>query len=191
MDNNKVRHELGQRQRDVTLEELQVTYDRLVDTADAHGLNAGIFDGRIPIAKHVEREAEEDNQVRQLLAKKGSFSASALWNICGTRIGNASIVLRAQREQLALDAEKIAAQSQTKINRRAKLICAAQQALHKHETAPATMNDKDWVDIIRWVLPESRADGLLKDLRKTNLIVAKLMSLDRDWKTYIPAIGAI
>ena len=191
VNNKKVRHELGQRQRDVALEELQVTYDRLVDTAEAHGLNSGIFDGRIPVAKHVEREAEEDNQVRQLLAKKGSFSASALWNVCGTRIGNASIVLRAQREQRALDAEKIAAQSQTKINRRAKLICAAQQALHKHETAPATMNDKDWVDIIRWVLPESRADGLLKDLRKTNLIVAKLMSLDRDWKTYIPAIGAI
>ena len=48
------------------------------------------------------------------------------------------------------------------------------------------MNDKDWIDIIKWVLQESNADGLLKDLQKTDLIVAKLMSLDRDWKAYIP-----
>ena len=189
--NRKVRHELGQRERDESLEELQVQYDRLVDMAKEHGLNAGVFDGRIPVAKQVEREVDEDNQVRQLLAKKGTFSASGLWNVCATRIGNASVVLRAQREQLVLDAGKIAVQSQTKIDRRAKQLQAAQQSLHKHENNPATMNDKDWIDIIKWVLPESNADGLLKDLRKTDLIVAKLMSLDRDWKTYIPPRNAI
>ena len=154
--NRKVRHELGQRERDESLEELQVQYDRLVDMAEEHGLNAGVFDGRIPVATHVERGVDEADQVRQLLAKKGSFSASALWNVCGTRIGNASVVLRAQREQLALDGEKIAAQSQTKIERRAKQLQAAQRSLQKHETNPATMNDKDWIDIIKWVLPVER-----------------------------------
>ena len=48
------------------------------------------------------------------------------------------------------------------------------------------MTDKDWIEIIRWVLPESNADGFLKDFRKKDVIVQKLMSLDRDWKTYIP-----
>jgi len=179
---------LGQQERgDESLEELQVQYDRLVEVAEEHGLNAGVFDCRIPIAQqHIECEADEADQVRQLLAKKGSFSASALWNVCGTRIGNASVVLRAQREQLALDVQKIAAQSQTRTDRRAKQLQAAQQSLDKHETNPATMNDKDWIEIIKWVLPESNSDGRLKDLRKTDLILAKLMSLDRDWKSYIP-----
>jgi hypothetical protein len=55
------------------------------------------------------------------------------------------VLLRAQLEQLALDVEKIAAQLQTKIDRRAKKLQAAQQSLNKHETNPAAMNDKDWI----------------------------------------------
>ncbi len=38
-----MRHELGQRERDESLEELQVQYDRLVDMAEEHGLNAGVL----------------------------------------------------------------------------------------------------------------------------------------------------
>jgi len=125
------------------------------------------------------------------LQRKVPFLPQQCGMSVGSRTGKASVVLRAQREQLALDEEKIAAQSQTKIERRAKQLQAAQQSLHKHETNPATMNDKDWIDIIKWVLPESNADGLLKDLRKTDLIVAKLMSLDRHWKAYIPPRHAI
>ena len=70
--------------RDESLEELQVQYDRLVDMAEEHGLNAGVFDGRIPVATHVERGVNEADQVRQLLAKKGSFFClsivECLWN---------------------------------------------------------------------------------------------------------------
>ena len=95
--------------------------------------------------------------------------------------------MRAQTEQLALDAKKVELQSKSKMERRAKLLVNARQALQKHETSPATMSDKDWIDIIRWVLPESNADGLLKDLRKKDTILAKLQSLERDWKTYFPA----
>ena len=53
------------------------------------------------------------------------------------------------------------------------------------------MTDKDWIDVIRWVLPESNADGILKDLRKKDVIVAKLLSLERDWKSYIPSTDAV
>jgi hypothetical protein len=38
-----------------------------------------------------------------------------------TRIGNASVVLRAQKEQLALEANKVELQSKTKMERHAKL----------------------------------------------------------------------
>jgi hypothetical protein len=191
VQSKKVRHELGQREADVSLEEVKTSYEDLVDGASMHGLNAGIFDARIPVAKHVEREADEDDQVKKLVATKGSFSASALWNICGTRIGNASVILRAQKEQLALDAKKVESQSKSKQERRAKLLLTARQALEKHESAPATMIDKDWIDIIRWVLPESNATGLLKDFRKKDAIIPKLQSLERDWKSYIPCTDSV
>ena len=107
------------------------------------------------------------------------------------KIGNPSVVLRAQTEHLALEANKAASTSQSKLHRRAKLLLAARQALLKHENAPTTMTDKDWIDIIRWVLPESNADGLLKDLRKKDVIIQKLLSLDRDWKLYIPTVDKV
>ena len=53
------------------------------------------------------------------------------------------------------------------------------------------MTDKDWIDMIRWGLPESNADGLLKDLRKKDIILAKILSLERGWKTYIPTVDAV
>jgi hypothetical protein len=76
----KVRHELGQREIDVMLEEVKTSNKDLVDCADRHGLNAGIFDARISVAKYVQRETDEDDHVKKLVATKGSFSASALWN---------------------------------------------------------------------------------------------------------------
>ena len=187
----KVRHELGQATKDQSLEDIHTEYQSLVTSSDKEGLNAGIFDGKIPVAKHVEREKEEADQVKKLLATKGSFSTSALWNICGTRIGNASVVLRAQTEQLAREATKVSLQAQTKSARRARLLLIAQQALQKYESAPTTMTDKDWIDIIRWVLPESNADGLLKDLQKKDAIMQKLLSLDKDWKAYIPNVDTV
>ena len=84
-------------------------YGDFVDGADLYGLNAGISDVRIPVAKHVEREVEEDNQMKKLhvlLATKGAFPASAMWNVCGSRgIGSSSVVFRAQKEQLDLKAK--------------------------------------------------------------------------------------
>jgi hypothetical protein len=101
----------------------------VVSRADEEGLNAGMFDGRIPVAKQVNRELDADDQVKILVETKGSFSAGALWNVCGTRIGNASVVLRAQTEHLALKANKAASTSQSKLQRRAKLLVSAQHAL--------------------------------------------------------------
>ena len=79
INSKKVRHELGQRQRDESLEEIKASYEALVEDAGSHaGLNAGIFDATIPVAKHVERELLEEEQVKKLLATKGSFSTGAL-----------------------------------------------------------------------------------------------------------------
>ena len=147
--NKKVRHELGQRQKDDSLEELQTLYEDLVKSAKVHGLNTGFFDATIPVARRIERKDKEDAQVKQFVETKGSFSAGTLWADCGTRIGNASVVLRAQKEQLTLDAKKVESQSQTKMERHAKLLVNTRQALQKYESFPASMTDKDWIDVIR------------------------------------------
>ncbi len=186
-----MRHELGQASKDQALKDLYKSCTGSVCRADDHGLNAGIFDGRIPVSTHVKCETDTEIQVQKLLATKGSFSVGALWNNCGTRIGNASVVLRAQTAQLVLEANKLASQSQSKSQRRAKLLLLARQALPKHEDAPTTMTDKDWNEIIRRVLPESDAYGLLKDLWRQDVVMQKLMSLDRDWKTYIPPVDEV
>lgn len=173
------------------LEDLQEKYDDLVVLAENEGLNAGVFDGAIPVAMRVERATNEDEQVTRLVETKGSFSAGGLWNNCATRIGNASVVLRAQKAQIDIEAAKNAVQAQSRADRRSKALMSAQTALQKYREKCTTMTDKDWVDIIRWVLPESKADGLMKDFKKADAIIAKLASLDREWTTYIPPIEAV
>ena len=50
----KVRHELGpQASKDQALEDLHESYNAGVTQANGQGLNAGIFDGRISVAKQV------------------------------------------------------------------------------------------------------------------------------------------
>jgi hypothetical protein len=69
-----------------------------------------------------------------LLAQKGAFLASALWNSCGTRIGNARAALRAHKEQIAINDAKNSKQSQSRIERQAKLLQNAQTALDKYKS---------------------------------------------------------
>jgi hypothetical protein len=64
------------------------------------------------------------------------------------------------------------------MERRSKLLVNARQALQKYKSFPASMTDKDWINVIRWMLPESNAHGLLKDLQKKDVIMAKLLSLE-------------
>ena len=79
-------------------------------------------------------------------------------------------------------------QTQGRMERQAKCLANAQAALEKHNTlGVGALTDKDWGDVIRWVLPEAKVTGLMRELKKKDAITAKLATLDRDWKTYIPA----
>ena len=98
---------MGQGIANQGLENLQDKYVTLVARAKEKGLNHGVLDASIPVVTRLERAIDEDEQVKQLLDQKGAFSVSALWNICGTRVGNARVTLRAQREQLAIDEANI------------------------------------------------------------------------------------
>ena len=190
MLDKKVRHERHEDNADNgVLENLQETYNNVIAAAEAGGVvNPGIFRLSIPIAQRLHRAVDEDEQVNQLLGQKGAFSASSLWKVCGTRVGNARVVLRAQREQIAIDEAKSSLVAQNRVSRQRKLLENAQTALAKYTTlGNNALTDKDWGDIIRWVLPEAKVVGLMRDLKKKEAIIAKLATLERDWRTYIPA----
>lgn len=51
-------------------------------------------------------------------------------------------------------------------------------ALVKYHSCSEPLSDEDWVDIICWVLPESKSEGLVKDIKKKSAIVAKLATLN-------------
>ena len=67
-----------------------------------------------------------------------------------------------------------------------KALEKAQNALVKFEFDSDSMNDKDWGNVIRRVLPEAKVVYLLKDLKKKEQILAKLQTLPNKWTTYIP-----
>jgi len=194
LSNKKVRHELGQTVANKELESLQVRYDNLVSVAERQGLNGGVFDVALPVSRQLNRVHDEDMQVQQLLAQKGAFSASGLWNSCGTRIGNARVALRAQKEQIAINDAKNSKQSQSRLERQAKLLQNAQTALDKYKAFGGdnnALNEKNWGDIVRWVLPEAKVPGLMRDLKKRDVIIAKLNTLEKHWITYIPSPTAV
>jgi hypothetical protein len=138
------------------------------------------------VAQHVERIDDEDEQVAQLLAQKGAFSASALWNICGTRFGNADVVIKAQRAQLAVEAAKAATIEQKKEDAKIEKLEKARAALHKYHMNVNSLNAKDWGDVFRWVLPAAGVEVVLKDYKKKEAMIAKLESLPEPWTSYIP-----
>ena len=185
LKNKKVRHELGQQEKNDEIEELKEEYDDLIALSNDDGINDGLFDAYISVAspaKRVEDDAPE--QVKKLLTTRGAFSTSTIWNVCGSRIGNSRVTLQAQKEQLAINAAKTAAQLQTRTDRQQKILVNAQTtALAKYRACSESLTDKDWIDIIHWVLPESKAGGLMKDLKKKAAIVAKLATLEREWTT--------
>lgn len=186
LENKKVRSELGQVVENVALERLQTTYDSLVDKVEISGFNPGIFDAAIPVARPVQRAEDEDLQVQQLLAQKGAFSASALWNVCRSRVGNAGVALRAQKEQLAMEQAKVDKVEEEKNQKKAVALSKAQSALEKYHRDIHSLSDTDWGAVVRWVLPAANVSGLLKDLKKKEAIIAKLATLPNVWTSYIP-----
>jgi hypothetical protein len=195
LTNARVRKELGQHIRDEGLERLQFEYDVLVDVVETQrGFNPGIFDGAIPSALHVTRAATEAEQVEEMLKSGKAFSVSGQWNLCDSRIGNAGVTLKAQKRQLAINEEARSKVAEKRTQAHLKTLEKAQVALEKYSAAGDTassLNEKDWGDIIRWVLPEAKVDFLLKELKKKDQMLAKLATLPNNWTTYIPSRALI
>ena len=50
----------------------------------------------------------------------------------------------------------------TKTQANMKVLKKAQLALEKHTVDDSSLDDKDWADIIRWVLPEAKVTSPLR-----------------------------
>ena len=181
-----MRKELGQQVRDDGLEALQLQYDVLADKVETRGFNVGIFESIIPTAQRVKRGRTETEQVEELLKGGKAFSASGQWNLCSSRIGNAGVTLEAQKRQLQLNDQARLALESRKNDAQVKTLEKAQTALEKFNLDENSLNDKDWGDVVSWVLPAAKVDHLLKDLKRKDQILQKLASLPREWTTYIP-----
>ena len=96
----------------------------------------------------------------------------------------------AQKRQIALNEEARLKIVVKKTQANTKALQKAQQALEKYQTSGNSLNDKDWGDVVRWVLPEAKVEFLLKDLKKKEQIISKLATLPNDWVTYIPNAAA-
>jgi hypothetical protein len=186
LGNRRVRKELGQHNKDSALEDLQRRYNFLVDDLEGDGFNPGIFDAVIPTAAHVHRAATENAQIEELLKSGKAFSASGQWNFCDSRIGNAGVTLRAQKLQLQLNETARTNTANKKNEAQLKTLDRAQAALTKYEADTGSLTEKEWGEIVRWVLPVANVPYLLKDLKKRDQILAKLETLPNAWTTYIP-----
>ena len=92
----------------------------------------------------------------------------------------------AQKKQLELNEQARLLVTNKKSEAQLKSLDKAQKALEKYNIDENSLNDKDWGDVIRWVLPEAKVDFLLKDLKRKDQILTKLASLPNEWTTYIP-----
>jgi hypothetical protein len=111
--------------------------------------------------------------------------------MCSSRIGNAGVTLMAQKRQIAMIKEARLKIAVKKMQANNKTLQKAQQALEKHQANENSLNDKDWGDVVRWVLPKAKVEFLLKDLKKKEQIIAKLATLPHDWVVYILNVEAV
>jgi hypothetical protein len=95
-------------------------------------------------------------------------------------------MLEAQKRQLELNEQARLAIDSKKNQAQMKALEKAQVALEKFNASEHSFNDKDWGDVVRWVLPAAKVDHLLKDMKRKDQILQKLSSLPREWTTYVP-----
>ena len=94
--------------------------------------------------------------------------------------------MRAQKQQLQLNEAARTNTANKKNEAQLKTLDRAQAALAKYEKDEGSLTEKEWGEIVRWVLPVAKVPYLLKDLKKREQILAKLETLPNAWTTYIP-----
>jgi hypothetical protein len=158
----------------------------LIGTVEGHGFNPEKFDTAIPrTAAHVAMSTNRRGTHGGVAQTGEAFSASRQWNFCDSGIGNAGATIRAQKNQLEWNETVRTEAANKKSKAQLRALEKALSRLAKFELNSHLMNEMDSGDVIRWVLPETQVEFLLKDLKKKQQILAKLATLPQDWTTYI------
>jgi hypothetical protein len=126
----KVRHELGQKSRNNTIEDLQTSYVDLMLEAEADGMNP-VFDAVIATAIPVNRQVEQEDRINDLVKQGGAFQISKIWQNMGTMVANCGEILEAGRQQERMKRDELAAKAALVQARDNKKLTKAKAALTK------------------------------------------------------------
>ena len=186
-----VRHELGEATQDTTLEDLVNEYEGAKLDLKAQGFNVdGIFDAEIATATNLKRKDTEDDQVQALVARKGAFSASAIFTNIGTMCVTSSAILKAQRIQLEAEAKKREDVLKKKDSTKNKRLEAARVANEKRIKGEA-LRASDLKNVIMFVLPLTGATEAPSQYQTRPMIEERLNRLEKSWWEYIPDVIAM
>ena len=105
--------------------------------------------------------------------KGGVFSASGQWNNCESRIGNAGVIHKAQKKHFELNVNAKMKVADKKSEAQLRAHEKAQSALGKFKFDCGSMNDKDWGDLICWVLPQAKVDFAVKGFEEEGIYSCK------------------
>ena len=92
------------------MEETEKTYKKLNIAVQENGVNAFAFDSKLLVHKNTGLATTEDKQAAALLKGKLAFSAGGQWCTMGFAVLGCNTILRAQKEQMKIEAQGTEAQ---------------------------------------------------------------------------------
>ena len=137
------------------------------------------------------RKDDPNHSGTTLFVQVCAIKRSGQWNHCDSRIGNTGVTLRAQKQQLQINEATQLKAADKRSETEQKALEKARAVLVKYKFDVQSLTEKDWGNVVRWVLPEAKVPFLLKHLKKREQILAKLATLPNEWTTYIPYTEAV
>ena len=123
-----------------------------------------------------------------LLKGKSAFSAGGQWCTLGFALLGSNAILRAQKEQLRLEAEGTAAVRAKKIKDATEKLDKAQAVLDKFRRKEK-MTAPDWKVVIAFVLPRYKANEPVSKCQTIGKIKDKLQELEKakevTWDSFV------
>jgi hypothetical protein len=183
LTHKKVRHMLGDGGASDKIQEsmrdTEKTYKKLKIAVQEYGVNSFVFNSKLPVHKHRALITTEDEQVKALLAGKSAFSAGGQWCTMGFALLGCNAILRAQKEQIKIEAQGNEVQRVKDKNKATAKLEKAQASLDKF-TSNERMLGADWKAIIAYVLPRYKAAEKLAACQTIPKIQAKLKELENE-----------
>ena len=162
LKHEKVRHELGDggASEDMTqkLQDMTTEYESLKSKVSDAGLNESVFNVKLPVhKKKASLQKSEEEQVAELVKKKGAFKAGAQWCTLGFTLMGSRAIIKAQAVQLQEESANKKKKQGEKDDKVYKRVDDALNAYKIYKTCDnedySKMSIDDWKSIIMFLLP--------------------------------------